>query len=517
MKKMKAVGACVLCLLMVIPAAVWAGPRGQKERNEGKILIDTTAPAPQCKAGETAEVVVPFINQESVEITNVRVTPVQDANTSEYPFEIEQTNLFAKLDAPLASGEPATVSFDLKTREDVSSGYIKMNFDISYQMTVTEDGTEVVRDMEVRRWIYVRTVEKEISEEPTKEPTKEPTEEPPAEEPGDYGDGGYAGGDYSDGGTASASEDEKDEKKGSTPRVIIEGFKTDPGSVNAGDTFRLTIKVRNTSKKTTVGNMVITLQTPQAGEGETAADAFLPADGSSTLYIESIPKNSSKEVSLEMTARTDLVQKPYPVEAAMKYEDESAQQFEDKANISIPVRQKARFELSRVTVMPEAIAVGEETNVTFEIYNLGKTKLYNVSARIEDPSIANAEAFVGNLDAGATGSVDMMALGAAESTGDGTVKILVKYEDQDGNQETFESSCMVFVSPAMAADDMPMDDLGMEGMEEGKTNGNLKWWILGGVGVAAVIIIAAVMVKRKHKKEKEWADEILGSDKDELQ
>ena len=85
MKKMKAVGLCVLCLLMVLPAVVWAGP---KERREGKILIDTTAPAPQCKAGEVAEVVVPFINQESVEISNVRVTPIQDASTSEYPFEI---------------------------------------------------------------------------------------------------------------------------------------------------------------------------------------------------------------------------------------------------------------------------------------------------------------------------------------------------------------------------------------------------------------------------------------------
>ena len=50
--------------------------------------------------------------------------------------------------------------------------------------------------------------------------------------------------------------------------------------------------------------------------------------------------------------------------------------------------------------MPEAVSVGEEANVTFEIYNLGKTKLYNVSARIEDPSIANAEAFVGKPGCG---------------------------------------------------------------------------------------------------------------------
>ncbi len=506
---MKAVGLCVLCLLMVLPAMVWAESEGPTEQEEG-ILIDRTADAPQCEAGKPAEVVVPFFNKESVPITDVRVTPVQDASTNEYPFEIDKTNIFETLEGPIdpGMGKSSQVCFTLDTREDVASGYVKINFDFFYKMTVVEDETEVVKNMKVRRHIYVRTVAKE-----------EPEEEPTVMEPDEFGDeGGYAGGDYSDGGGGSSTpEDEKDEKKGSTPRVIIEGFRTDPGTINAGDTFKLTIKVRNTSKKSAVGNMVITLQTPQAGEGETAADAFLPSDGSSTLYIESIPKNSSKEVSLEMTARTDLIQKPYPVEAAMKYEDESAQQFEDKASISIPVRQKARFELSRVTVMPEAVSVGEEANVTFEIYNLGKTKLYNVSARIEDPSIANAEAFVGNLDAGATGTVDMMAMGAAESTGDGTVKLLVKYEDQDGNQETFESSCIVFVNPAMPVDEMPMDDLGMEGMEEGQPNGHLIWWILGGVGAVAVIIVSVLLVRRKHKKEKEWADEILGSDKDELQ
>ncbi|MCH1984326.1 hypothetical protein MCG98_17295 [Ruminococcus sp. OA3] len=508
MKKMKAAGLFMLCLLMVLPAVVWA----EGTEQEGKILIDRTADAPQCEAKKEAEVIVPFINQESADIMNVRVTLLQEENTSDYPFEITKTNVFETLDL-VKQGNPDKVVFKLKTREDVSSGYKKINFVFSYQMTVLEDGAEVVRDMEASRYIYVRTIAKE---EPVEEP---PEEEPPVMDPeGDDGGGVYDGGGYTDGGgTPSTSEDEKDEKKGSTPRVIIEGFQTDPGAVNAGDTFRLTLKVRNTSKKTTVGNMVITLQTPQAGEGETAADAFLPADGSSTLYIESIPKNSSKEVSLEMTARTDLIQKPYPVEAAMKYEDESAQQFEEKASISIPVRQRARFELSRVTVMPEAISVGEETNVTFEIYNLGKTKLYNVSARIEDPSIANAEAFVGNLDAGATGTVDMMAMGAAESTGDGTVKLLVKYEDQDGNQETFESSCIVFVNPAMSMDEMPMDDLGMEGMEEGQSSGHLMWWILGGAGAVAVIIVSVLLVRRKHKKEKEWADEILGSDKDELQ
>ena len=56
------------------------------------------------------------------------------------------------------------------------------------------------------------------------------------------------------------------------------------------------------------------------------------------------------------------------------------------------------------------------------------------------------------------GTVDMMA-GWGQLRVRVTGRFLVKYEDQDGNQETFESSCIVFVNPAMPVDEMPMDDL----------------------------------------------------------
>ena len=78
----------------------------------------------------------------------------------------------------------------------------------------------------------------------------------------------------------------------------------------------------------------------------------------------------------------------------MKYEDESA----------IAVREGQREYLhsgtpegivlnsSRVTVMPEAVSVGEEANVTFEIYNLGKDKVIQMSVQgLRTWFIANAE------------------------------------------------------------------------------------------------------------------------------
>ncbi|MGI6006200.1 MAG: COG1361 S-layer family protein [Ruminococcus sp.] len=520
MKKKAGWITVVICLLLsvMIPAAVFAG-----EQEQGYLTIPGSHKLGACQAGETVSLEVPVKNNtrdNSIRISSVRLKN----DTENYPFMNDTTGALGKVNRQeLKPGEEAKIVFDsLTARTDVADRAVTLQLEVIFDVTVTDKDTQEAVTHENQRVflpLQIDTVAAHEEEEPSPEPT-----EPPLEEPlDDIGDGGYVdGGFYSDGGDYGSYGDdggsvgeEEEEGKGSTPRVIIEGFTTEPSVVNAGDTFKLKLKVRNTSKKTAVGNMVLTLQTPQAGEQETAAEAFLPVDGSNTLYIENIPKNSTKEVSVSMNARADLVQKPYPVEVALKYEDEKANAFDGTLNISIPVRQKARFDVSRVQVMPESISVGEESNITFEIYNLGKMKLYNVSVKADDPSLVNGEVFVGNLDAGATGSVDMMAQGAAPSAGDGTVRLVVTYEDQDGNQGTFETSCSLFVAEAAPADDEMFLDETFAGMEDEKPKTNPLIWV-GIAAAAAAVAAAVVLVKRKRRKEEEWANEILGSDKDEF-
>lgn len=517
MKKRAGWTAALISLILtaIIPAAVFAG-----EEEQGYLTIPGSHKLGACRAGEELSLEIPVKNNSKDNLITISSVSLKN-NTENYPFINDTTGAVGKADKQeLKPGEESRISFEkLTTRPDVEDRAVTLSLEVIFGVTVTDEATQETVTHENQRALLplqIDTIAAEEEEEPEPTPTEEPVDDFQDGGIGDAG-GSYDAGFYSDGGDYAGGDggEEKEEGKGSTPRVIIEGFTTDPGAVNAGDTFKLTLKVRNTSKKTAVGNMVLTLQTPQAGEGETVAEAFLPVEGSNTLYIENIPKNSTKEVSISMSARADLVQKPYPVELALKYEDENANPFEGTLNISIPVRQKARFDVSRVQVMPEAVAVGEEANITFEIYNLGKTKLYNVSVKAEDPSLVNGEAFVGNLDAGATGSVDMMAQGAAESTGDGTVKLVVTYEDQDGNQGTFETSCSLMVMAAPAVDDDMMFDETFVEMEEEEKKGNPLIWLAVGAVVCAGVA-AAVLVRRKRRKEENWANEILGSDKDEF-
>ena len=145
----------------------------------------------------------------------------------------------------------------------------------------------------------------------------------------------------------------------SVPRVIVTGFATDPGAVNAGSNFRLTVHVKNTSSTTAVSNMLFDLQAPAAGtEGAAEAPAFLPASGSSSIYLDSIPAGETRDITIDMNARADLLQKPYSIAMTMKYEDGNAVQYEGASSLAIPVQQAARFEFSDIEIAPGSIEVG---------------------------------------------------------------------------------------------------------------------------------------------------------------
>lgn len=154
-----------------------------------------------------------------------------------------------------------------------------------------------------------------------------------------------------------------------------------------------------------VSNMLFNLSAPTEGSDEqTTSPAFLPSSGASSIYLDSIAPNGTADISIELNAKSDLLQKPYSMELSMKYEDPNATQVEGSSSISIPVKQDARFEISDFEISPQSVAVGEEANVMCSLYNLGRIKLYNVKATFEGKEYKKSEVIIGKYRSGATGS-----------------------------------------------------------------------------------------------------------------
>lgn len=424
------------------------------------IMVGGNWVTPVANAGQQVSVVLPVVNMGRTRVKNAVVTPQISSDASKWPFEIETSNYTQTIDRLPGTDDGGTdmerrreLTWILKTRKDAPSGYMPLVFDVTYEKDDKSLET-------IQLTTYVKVV----------------------------GTTGKA----ADGTT-------------STPRVIVTGFSTDPEVVHAGETFTLTLHMQNTSKATAVKNMLFDIQAASESTDTTyVAAAFLPTAGSSTIFVDKIAAGATKDISMELEARSDLAQKPYVVNVKMNYEDESVNSYENTASVSIPVRQEARVDISSVEVMPDSLEVGGEANVMFSIYNIGKTKLYNVSVKFVADSVSGGDTYLGNIAPGATGNVDAYLTGAAATMDDGTVKIQITYEDESGEAATIEKEMTLFVNEMYIPDDMGMMDDGMVVEEQG---GFRIWYVL--VPLALLLIAGAVFVVIRRKKKKAHAEELL--------
>jgi len=441
---------------------------------------------PNYKAGEKVTFTVKVKNNGTKEAQNVRITPVID-NEKDWPFVIQNMNEEKLLDTinPEASTE---AEWDWKVRSDVETKAYKMVFRISYN----DNENEYKED----KSIHVRTTAEEKApgkEEQNQKPGVAEPQTPPKDGVGDAGSALLDGGDIyngdpivSGGGSGTAS----------VPRVIVTGFRTEPAVVNAGSNFRLTVQVKNTSTATAVSNMLFDMQAPSAGtEAAAEAPAFLPASGSSSIYLDRIPAGETREISIDLNARADLVQKPYSIAMSMKYEDSSATQFEGNSSLAIPVQQAARFEFSQIEIAPSSIQVGEEANLTCSLYNTGRTKLYNVKVKFSGDGISAKDVFVGNVESGATGTIDGMLLGESEMPAGTKCKMIVSYEDEAGKVSTKEETFELEVIPAVT------EDMGMMTDAPAEEKGFPLIPVLIGVAIVAAVVVTVLMIRRKKKKQ----------------
>lgn len=452
-----------------------------------EIYVGTGQAIPQYQAGQKVErMSIRVVNKGNTDLQEVTIVPYL-ANAADWPFELEGISHGYNLREIKSGKHVDAVWENLQIREDVETKNYKLMFGISYI-----DGSD--------KYVCDKTVEVKTIGKPGNEPqvpddsaSNNPADgqNPGAQGPADVG--GVYGGDISGGGDSGSK---------SVPRVIVTGFNTDPGAVTAGSNFRLVVHVKNTSTATAVSNMLFDFQAPASGSDAAAeAPAFLPSSGASSVYLDCIPAGETRDVAIDLNARADLIQKPYSIDMSMKYEDGNASQFEGSSSLAIPVRQAARFEFSDIELSPASIEVGQEANLMCSLYNTGRVKLYNVKAKFIGDGISAKDVFVGNLDSGATGTIDAMITGESEISG-AKSKMVVSYEDESGNVSSVEKEFQMDVTPVMEMDPMDMETMG--GMPEEEKGFPV---IPAAAAVIVLIVVLTIVLLRRRKRKRALAEE----------
>lgn len=291
----------------------------------------------------------------------------------------------------------------------------------------------------------------------------------------------------------------------SVPRIIVTGYETNPEKVMAGEEFELTVHLQNTSARTAISNVKVTLSS--------ANNEFLPSSGSSTQFIRSIGSGATKDIVMKMKAQANLDQKPYVLSVKCEYEGEKNAPYTAEESISVPVYQETKIKVTDIEVMPPSLETYSQANIMFSINNTGKATLYNVQVSV-DPNCTTVQsdgAFVGNIESGNSKYADFMVTGIAPTMDDGKVKLIISYEDASGEPGTFETEVELFVFEPVY-NDVPPDDGMFEdpGMIEEKKSFPWLWLGVGVVVVIVVIAVTVVVIKKKKQKalEEELKDEI---------
>lgn len=433
------------------------GSESDEETMDYDITIGENQSTPYGAYGEVLNFGVNLRNSGNRKLYDVRVSMQLDAAVEKFPFDINDGNYDRKM-GDIDVNQMISVPYSMAVREDAKSGFYPITYKISYKETEDGDFEEPVDKI-----LYVRVK-----------------------------------GEDDDDLEADAGDNER-----TKARIIVESFSTDPAEVYAGTPFVLKIRMKNASSDVQASNILFTFSSEDTDKNP----VFTTESGSSTVVVNSLAPGQSTDLELLFNSSPTAEQKSYTMSIKEKYDSPEFKNAEEEVKISIPVKQQPRFSTGTIEVMPESISVGSETSVMFGINNTGKVLLYNVTAVFEGDSIQKTDAYVGNIEPGKTGNVDAMISGIAPTADDGKIKILISYEDENGEVTETEKEMTLFVTEPV--EEMPdMDAMaGMEEMmpEEPSAFSKYKWLILIGAAAAAA---AGIVIYRRRKAKKQAEEEV---------
>ena len=437
---------------------------GTSETNEDNsepvaFALGENQPTPSANYSEVMNFDVNVRNTGYKTAYDVRVDMELSEDIAKFPFEINDGNYDRQM-GNMNPDQTVAVPFSMAVREKAKSGYYPIKFKIRYRENENGNFAAPIEDT-----FYVRV----------------------------YGK------DEDDSLDSEAGENER-----TKARIIVDSFETDPAEIYAGQDFTLKVRMKNASNSIVASNILFTF------ESETVSDSpvFTTVNGSNSVVVNSLAPGASDTLTIKFSSSPTAEQRSYTITINEQYDSPEFKNAKEAVKIAVGLKQEARLNTGTIEVMPDAISVGEESNVMFSINNTGKVMLYNVNAVFEADSIQKNEAYVGNIEPGKSGNVDTMINGIAPTMDDGKVKLSITYEDENGKVSTVEKEIQLMVNEDQSMDESNVDDTwnSDDVQPEPSTTDKLKHLAIP-VGIVGVVLAAVILVVIRRKKKKAGMDD----------
>ena len=292
----------------------------------------------------------------------------------------------------------------------------------------------------------------------------------------------------------------------SMPRLTISKYDTGKKKIKAGKTFTFTFDIMNPHRSVSADNIVVTISS--------ADNNFAIVEGSASMFIDSLGPGQSERKSIPLRAKGDIATNGYDLGITFDYEylgkdvaNKNAlikKQNKIEEKLKLQVYSDDRPMLANILVgAGETPILNETTALTFDFTNMGKSVLYNVTAKVKgDFKPTNEVLIIGNVNAGDSRSWSMDVTPQVEGQGKGVLTI--SYEDSNGNVNSYDTNFESMVNatnPEEGGGEVPNVPAPVP---EGPKSIVPMWaFILGNI---VIFIIGAAVTKnivvKKYKKKK---------------
>jgi len=430
-------------------------------------------PAPSGEYGKAIHLRLPLVCS-AAELRNIKINPVMSTDVESFPFKIEtvdNTKEVAMDDHKMVKGDIEEIAYDFTVSSRATKGVKKVDFLVTYECDVASTDDEgdptVTTVTETAIVSLFVNITKGVS---------------------------------TGGGTSVPSFK-------SQPKVIVASYNAGADKTYAGETFTLTMEIRNTSPEEAVKNIQISMADSTGN--------ILPANnGSNTMYIKRIEKDASETISLELQSVPDAEAKAYMLELSFSYDGVSSKQAYTAAqSIAIPISQQIRIKCDDPAVYDEAW-VNQSAAMYCSLYNLGKSAIYNCIVDVEGDGLAMEETyFGGNIAAGSSMRADFNIIPSI--AGQIEAAVVISYEDVYGQKYEERLPFSLFVNEDMggAVDGGPiegipgkdMDVITRDTMGEAVHSPLLSvgGWVLGLLIVAGGAVAVIIVLKKRRAKSSE--------------
>ena len=168
----------------------------------------------------------------------------------------------------------------------------------------------------------------------------------------------------------------------------------------------------------------------------------------------------------------------------------------------LPVIQLSNLSLDAPSY-PVEIYLGDSFNLMMNLYNKGKTRVYNVSVYLDsDTMTADENLYAGNMESGTAKTYDVMVTPQAEGQVSGDV--VVTYEDAEGNVTEKRTPITLNVATMdwMYEDQYPIMEDDLMAVYPSQSMPPLWVWFAGGAAILVLgTVLTVVLVIRARKRK----------------